>query len=186
MVVGTRYKKVENPECGNLWGGWGKDENTTLEDAAFGFIVMENGAVINLESAWALNTLEVREAITSVCGTLAGDGMLAGKFAFGVQSTWAIGIRRARLTSCVDTTGVTNADYLQLLRAIDVTVEELSTKPKYELGPAGDLTAADAAKIVVSVKADGVEVPGWSATVEDGELKLVNPNPVLGTTIFFR
>ncbi|MCQ2394147.1 MAG: Ig-like domain-containing protein [Kiritimatiellae bacterium] len=121
-----------------------------------------------------------------IFGTLAGDGNLAGKFAFGEQSTWAIGIRRARLTSCVDTTGVTNTDYLQLLRTIDVTVEELSTKAKYELGPAGDLTAEDAAKIAVTVTLDGADVPGWTATVEDGELKLVNPKPVLGSTILLR
>ena len=73
MVVGTRYKKVENPECGNPWGGWGKDENTTLEDAAFGFIVMENGATITLEATWALNTDEpIPEGSCRLCGSKAG------------------------------------------------------------------------------------------------------------------
>ena len=72
MVVGTRYKKVENPECGNPWGGWGKDENTTLEDAAFGFIVMENGATITLEATWALNTDEpIPEGSCRLCGSKA-------------------------------------------------------------------------------------------------------------------
>ena len=73
MVVGTRYKKVENPECVNPWGGWGKDENTTLEDAAFGFIVMENGATITLEATWALNTDEpIPEGSCRLCGSKAG------------------------------------------------------------------------------------------------------------------
>ena len=39
---------------------------------------MENGATIVLESAWALNTLDVREAVTSICGTLAGADMMNG------------------------------------------------------------------------------------------------------------
>ena len=39
---------------------------------------MENGATIVLESAWALNTLDVREAVTTVCGTLAGGDMNNG------------------------------------------------------------------------------------------------------------
>ena len=39
---------------------------------------MKNGAVIELESAWALNTLEVDEAKTSLCGTKAGADMKDG------------------------------------------------------------------------------------------------------------
>ena len=57
MVVGTKYKKLEHPECGNPWGGWPEGANT-LEDAAFGFIVMEDGATITLDATWALNTIE--------------------------------------------------------------------------------------------------------------------------------
>jgi len=39
---------------------------------------MENGATINLESAWALNVADPREAVTSFCGTLAGADMEHG------------------------------------------------------------------------------------------------------------
>ena len=39
---------------------------------------MENGATIMLRSSWALNTLDVREAVTSVCGTKAGGDMFGG------------------------------------------------------------------------------------------------------------
>jgi predicted dehydrogenase len=47
---------------------------------------MENGATIVLESAWALNTLEVREAVTSVCGTKAGADMNDGLRINGIHN----------------------------------------------------------------------------------------------------
>ena len=76
--VGTAYHKLnKQTETGNAWGDW-DPEKFTVEDSAFGFVVMENGATIVLESAWALNTLEVREAKTAICGTLAGADMNDG------------------------------------------------------------------------------------------------------------
>ncbi|MEG0996423.1 MAG: Gfo/Idh/MocA family oxidoreductase [Clostridia bacterium] len=57
MVVGTKYKKVENPESGNPWGGWAEGANT-MEDAAFGFIVMEN--------------VPIPEGSVQLCGSKAG------------------------------------------------------------------------------------------------------------------
>ncbi len=78
MVVGTTYKKVEHPEMGNPWGGWPEGANT-MEDAAFGFIVMENGATINLEATWALNTIEpIPEGSTQLCGSKAGAQIKGG------------------------------------------------------------------------------------------------------------
>jgi predicted dehydrogenase len=76
--VGTSYHKLnKDTDQGNMWGNWDPDK-FTVEDSAFGFVVMENGATIVLESAWALNTLDVREAVTTICGTLAG-GDMSGK-----------------------------------------------------------------------------------------------------------
>ena len=76
--VGTAYHKLNNDtRTGNAWGDW-DPEKFTVEDSAVGFIVMENGATIVLESAWALNTLDIREAVTSVCGTKAGGDMMNG------------------------------------------------------------------------------------------------------------
>ena len=75
--VGTTYHKLnKDTETGNAWGDWDPDK-FTVEDSAFGFVVMENGATIILRSSWALNTLDVREAVTSVCGTKAGGDMVA-------------------------------------------------------------------------------------------------------------
>lgn len=83
--VGTTYHKLNNStEQANDWGNW-DPAKFTVEDSAFGFIVMENGATIVLESAWALNTLDTREAVTSVCGTKAGADMISGLRINGVR-----------------------------------------------------------------------------------------------------
>ena len=65
-------------ETGNAWGDWDPEKFTT-EDSAFGFIVMENGATIDLSASWALNTLDVEEARTMLCGTKAGADMHNGE-----------------------------------------------------------------------------------------------------------
>lgn len=78
MVVGTTFEKLKNQkDCGNAWGDW-DPERFTVEDAAFGFIVMENGATIMLESSWALNIRNPKEAITMICGTEGGADMFDG------------------------------------------------------------------------------------------------------------
>ena len=83
--VGTTYHKLNNDtETGNSWGDW-DPAKFTVEDCAFGFVVMENGATINLESAWALNTLDVKEAVTAVCGTKAGGDLWDGVRINGIR-----------------------------------------------------------------------------------------------------
>ncbi|MDR0316051.1 MAG: Gfo/Idh/MocA family oxidoreductase [Treponema sp.] len=72
MVVGTKYKKLLNPDCANPWGPWDEKQHT-LEDAAFGFIVMENGATVTLEATWCINTSEpIQEGSCALHGTKAG------------------------------------------------------------------------------------------------------------------
>lgn len=88
-VMGSVYRKLaEQTETGNAWGDW--DPTVfTVEDSAFGFIKMKNGATINLEASWALNTLDVDEAKTSLCGTKAGadmkDGLRINSVKYGRQ-----------------------------------------------------------------------------------------------------
>lgn len=78
MVVGSVYKKLgDQTEPGNIFGDW-DPKQFTVEDSAFGYIVMENGATIILESAWALNILDLSEAQTVLCGTKAGADMKDG------------------------------------------------------------------------------------------------------------
>lgn len=77
-VMGSVYKKLgQQTETANAWGDWDQ-EKFTVEDSAFGFIKMRNGATIHLEASWALNSLEVDEAKTSLCGTKAGADMKDG------------------------------------------------------------------------------------------------------------
>lgn len=77
-VVGKAYHKLSDKEnAANAWGSWDPKE-FTVEDSAFGFIVMENGATIFLESSWALNSLDVKEAKTTLAGTKGGADMNDG------------------------------------------------------------------------------------------------------------
>lgn len=78
MVVGSVYKKLgQQTQTANTWGDW-DPEQFKVEDSAFGYIIMEDGATVVLESSWALNTLDVGEARTSLCGTRAGADMKDG------------------------------------------------------------------------------------------------------------
>ncbi len=84
-AVGTTYHKLnKETEPGNAFGEWNPEE-FTVEDSAFGFVVMENGATITLEASWALNTLDVIEAKTVLCGTKAGADMQDGLRINGVK-----------------------------------------------------------------------------------------------------
>ena len=84
--VGTVYHKLnKDKDTGNAWGDWDPDK-FTVEDSAFGFVVMENGATIYLEATWALNSLDVREAVTTVCGTKAGGDMIDGVRINGIKN----------------------------------------------------------------------------------------------------
>jgi predicted dehydrogenase len=78
VVLGSTYHKLGKKEnAANAWGPW-DPEKFTVEDSAFGFITMENGATIVLESSWALNSLEVDEAKCSLSGTEGGADMKDG------------------------------------------------------------------------------------------------------------
>ena len=77
-VVGTTYHELGQTEnAANAFGPW-DPKLFTVEDSAFGFIVMENGATIMLEASWALNTLQSITDATTLCGTKAGADMMDG------------------------------------------------------------------------------------------------------------
>ncbi len=79
-VVGSVFYKLghlaEAAES-NIFGPW-DPAAYEVEDSAFGFIKMENGATIYLESSWALNMLGAKEAATTLCGTKAGAEIRSG------------------------------------------------------------------------------------------------------------
>lgn len=64
------YKMTDKPE-GNLGGEW-DPKTLSVEDSAFGYIKMKNGATIFLEASWALNVQDTREACVTLIGTEAG------------------------------------------------------------------------------------------------------------------
>src|SRR5690606_39672445 len=71
------YKLGKRENAANAWGPW-DPAKFEVEDSAFGFIKMKNGATIILESSWALNTLQIGESMTVICGTEAGADMFDG------------------------------------------------------------------------------------------------------------
>ena len=88
-AVGTTFHKLnKDRDTANAWGDWDLDQ-FTVEDSAFGFVVMENGATIMLSASWALNTLEVEEGTTTLSGTKGGadfhDGLRINGVRYGRQ-----------------------------------------------------------------------------------------------------
>ncbi|WP_110932311.1 Gfo/Idh/MocA family protein [Paenibacillus bouchesdurhonensis] len=77
-VTGSVFHKLGSREnAANAFGPWNPEE-FKVEDSAFGFIKMKNGATIMLESSWALNVVETGEAKTLLCGTEGGADMKDG------------------------------------------------------------------------------------------------------------
>lgn len=76
-VTGSVFYKMADKFEGNLFGPW--DPKTfEVEDSAFGFVKMENGATVFVEASWALNVLESREAATTLAGTEGGAEIHSG------------------------------------------------------------------------------------------------------------
>ena len=77
-VMGASFEKLgtllEPGQQGNAFGPW-DNKTYEVEDSAFGFVTMKNGAVISVEASWALNTLDVGEAMTMLSGTKGGADM---------------------------------------------------------------------------------------------------------------
>lgn len=79
-VTGSVFYKLgslQQATEGNVFGPW-DPQTFEVEDSAFGFIKMENGATIILEASWAINLMESREAATTLCGTKAGAEIRSG------------------------------------------------------------------------------------------------------------
>jgi predicted dehydrogenase len=79
-VSGSVYSKLTDQTDGNLWGPW-DPKAYNVEDSAFGFIRMANGATVYLEASWIINMINPRESATTLCGTkggaeIQGDGLL--------------------------------------------------------------------------------------------------------------
>lgn len=87
-VMGSVFEKLGHSELatqGNMFGPW-DPKNYEVEDSAFGYIKFENGATIFLESAWAINMKDSREAACTLCGTK-GGAEIVGEMSGGGAST---------------------------------------------------------------------------------------------------
>ena len=73
-ITGSVFYKMADKTEGNVFGPW-DTSSFDVEDSAFGFIKMENGATIYLEASWILNSTDTREAATTLCGTEGGVEM---------------------------------------------------------------------------------------------------------------
>lgn len=77
-VTGSSFHMFGSKENAvNEWGPW-DPAKFTVEDSAFGFIKMANGATIVLESSWALNMLQVGGPKVLLCGSDGGADMEDG------------------------------------------------------------------------------------------------------------
>ena len=77
-AVGVTYHKLgQRKNSANAWGSW-DPKKFTVEDSAFGFVKMKNGATIFVETSWALNVRTDGEAICTLCGTEGGSDMWDG------------------------------------------------------------------------------------------------------------
>jgi predicted dehydrogenase len=77
-VMGNIFHKLAStPNAANAWGSW-DPAKFTVEDSAFGFVTMQNGATISVEGAWAINLVETAEAQCILAGTKAGADFKGG------------------------------------------------------------------------------------------------------------
>ncbi len=85
MVVGNTFKKLGDQKyAANAWGDW-DPEKFTVEDSAFGYIVMKNGTVVSLDTSWAINLVETREAVFAIAGVNGGIDTIDGVRVNGVK-----------------------------------------------------------------------------------------------------
>ena len=70
--VGSCFqKRSDQPTAANRWGVW-ESASFHVEDAAFGQVVMKSGAVLSIDTSWALHVPADREDHLLLSGTRAG------------------------------------------------------------------------------------------------------------------
>ena len=101
-VTGASFAKIgpvaTQDEMANDFGPWDPSKYE-LEDSAFGFVRMKNGALINIRCSWAMN-LTPHEGMVRLCGTKGGidtfDGVVANHGIAGRQVDSRIATRGFR------------------------------------------------------------------------------------------
>lgn len=101
-VTGASFAKIgpvaSVDEMANDFGPW-NPAKYELEDSAFGFVRMKNGALINIRCSWAMN-LTPHEGMVRLCGTKGGidtyNGVVANHVIAGRQIDSKIATRGFR------------------------------------------------------------------------------------------
>lgn len=100
VTFDTLGKGLDPDEQGNYLTPW-DNKNFEVEDSALALVKMENGAVLYVESAWAMNINQWDYAQATICGTRAGaaieDGAAGGK-PFKAVLNKVLGGQRADIT----------------------------------------------------------------------------------------
>ncbi|MDE6837723.1 MAG: Gfo/Idh/MocA family oxidoreductase [Acutalibacter sp.] len=109
-VTGATFDKIGPvatvDEMGNDFGNW-DPAKYELEDSAFGFVRMKNGALINVRCSWAMNIIPV-EGMVRLCGTKGGvdanNGLVANHVVANRKVDTAIATRgfRPRVANTID------------------------------------------------------------------------------------
>lgn len=102
-VTGASFAKIgpvaSVDEMANDFGPW-NPAKYELEDSAFGFVRMKNGALINIRCSWAMN-LTPHEGMVRLCGTKGGidtyNGVIANHVIAGRQIDSKIATRGFRM-----------------------------------------------------------------------------------------
>ena len=77
---------ADTPTSANRWGAW-DPASLGVETSAFGQVVLRSGAVLSIDTSWALHAPEDREDTVTLCGTDAGAELFPGGYAVsGVQT----------------------------------------------------------------------------------------------------
>ena len=71
MTFDKLGKVLRGDDQVNTMGVW-DPEKYQVEDSAFGFFVMKNGALIYLKAYWALNIVESAMSMVTLCGIMGG------------------------------------------------------------------------------------------------------------------
>ena len=104
------------PTAANRWGVWDA-EALQVETAAFGQVTLRGGAVLSIDTAWALHIPEDREETLTLCGTGAGAELFPGGYAVSGAEADRLFTRRYTLPEEEQTANRAQlADFIQAVR----------------------------------------------------------------------
>lgn len=78
--IGTVFhNSVDIPTKANRWGTWNPSD-LQVETAAFGQVVLQGGAVLSIDTSWAMHVPQDKEDALTICGTASGAELFPGGY----------------------------------------------------------------------------------------------------------